>query len=62
MNNFEKGFGYTMTFSQYVHGVHDEKMEAIYQKSIRNDSFWEDTEDTFIKKGGSHYVRKYKQN
>ena len=28
-----------MTFSQCVHGVYDEKMEAVYQKYSQNDSF-----------------------
>ena len=40
-------FCYTMTFLQCVHGVYDEKMEAVYRKSGRKGSFGEDTESTY---------------
>ena len=40
-------FCYAMTFLQCVHGVYDEKMEAVYRKSSRKGSFEEDTESTF---------------
>ena len=43
-----------MTFSQCVHGVYDEKMEAVYRKYSQNYSFKEDSESTYIKAGGSH--------
>ena len=46
-------FCYTMTFLQCVHGVYDEKMEAVYRKSDRKGSFGEDTESTLVEKGGS---------
>ena len=41
-------FCYTMTFLQCVHGVYDEKMEAVYQKFSRKGSFGEDTESTLF--------------
>ena len=37
-----------MTFSQCVHGVYDEKMEAVYRKYSQNYSFKEDSESTLI--------------
>ena len=37
-----------MTFLQCVHGVYDEKMEAVYQKFSRKGSFVEDTESTLF--------------
>ncbi len=37
-----------MTFLQCVHGVYDEKMEAVYRKSSRKGSFGEDTESTLL--------------
>ena len=40
-----------MTFSQYVHGVYDEKMEAVYRKYSQNYSFKEDSESTLYQKG-----------
>ena len=46
-------FCYTMTFSQCVHGVYDEKMEAVYRKSSRKGSFGENIESTLVEKGGS---------
>ena len=41
-----------MTFSQCVHGMYDEKMEAVYRKYSQNASFGEDSESTFIYIGG----------
>ena len=46
MKNSEIDFLYTMTFSQCVHGVYDEKMEAVYRKYSQNYSFKEDSEST----------------
>ena len=40
-----------MTFSQCVHGVYDEKMEAVYRKYSQNYSFKEDSESTYTIKG-----------
>ena len=40
-------FCYTMTFLQCVHGVYDEKMEAVDWKSSQNDSFSKDSESTY---------------
>ena len=37
-----------MTFSQFVHGVYDEKMEAVYRKYSQNYSFKEDSESTYM--------------
>ena len=48
MKHSEIDFRYTMTFSQCVHGMYDEKMEAVYQKCSQNASFEEDSESTFI--------------
>ena len=50
MNHSEIDFRYTMTFSQCVHGVYDEKMEAVYRKYSQNYSFKEDSESTFVVK------------
>ena len=47
MNHSEIDFRYTMTFSQSVHGMYDEKMEAVYRKYSQNASFGEDSESTF---------------
>ena len=46
MKHSEIDFRYTMTFSQCVHGMYDEKMEAVYRKYSQNDSFEEDSEST----------------
>ena len=48
-------FCYTMTFLQCVHGVYDEKMEAVYQKFSRKGSFGEDTESTLLRTLGIFY-------
>lgn len=48
----EISFRYTMTFSQCVHGMYDEKMEAVYRKCSQNASFEEDSESTYISRGG----------
>ena len=50
MNHSEIDFRYTMTFSQCVHGMYDEKMEAVYRKYSQNASFEEDSESTFVVK------------
>ena len=47
MKHSEIDFRYTMTFSQCVHGMYDEKMEAVYRKCSQNASFEEDSESTF---------------
>ena len=39
MKHSEIDFRYTMTFSQCVHGMYDEKMEAVYRKYSQNASF-----------------------
>ena len=48
MKHSEIDFRYTMTFSQCVHGMYDEKMEAVYRKCSQNASFEEDSESTYI--------------
>ena len=48
MNHSEIDFRYTMTFSQCVHGMYDEKMEAVYRKYSQNASFEEDSESTLL--------------
>ena len=48
MKHSEIDLRYTMTFSQCVHGMYDEKMEAVYRKCSQNASFEEDSESTFI--------------
>ena len=40
----EIDFWYTMIFLQCVHGVYDEKMEAVYQKYNQKNLFEEDFE------------------
>ena len=52
MNHSEIDFRYTMTFSQCVHGMYDEKMEAVYRKYSQNASFEENSESTFYVMGG----------
>ena len=44
---------YNDIFAVRVHGVYDEKREAVYRKSGRKGSFGEDTESTLVEKGGS---------
>ena len=44
--NSEIDFHSRMTFSQCVHGVYDEKMEAVDWKSSQNDPFSKDSEST----------------
>ena len=39
-----------MTFSQCVHGVYDEKMEAVYRKYSQNELIYVDSESTSYKK------------
>ena len=51
MKHSEIDFRYTMTFSQCVHGMYDEKMEAVYRKYSQNASFEEDSESTLKNKG-----------
>ena len=46
MNHSEIDFRYTMTFSQCVHGMYDEKI--VYRKYSQNASFEEDSESTSI--------------
>ena len=52
MNHSEIDFRYTMTFSQCVHGMYDEKMEAVYRKYSQNASFEENFKSTFYVMGG----------
>ncbi len=52
MKHSEMDFRYTMTFSQCVHGMYDEKMEAVYRKCSQNASFEEDSESTLLHEGG----------
>ena len=52
MKHSEMDFRYTMTFSQCVHGMYDEKMEAVYRKCSQNASFEEDSESTSYINGG----------
>ena len=45
---FRDGFLlYNDIFAVRVHGVYDEKMEAVYRKSGRKGSFGENTESTY---------------
>ena len=51
MKHSEIDFRYTMTFSQCVHGMYDEKMEAVYRKYSQDASFEEDSDSTvYIKR------------
>jgi|GEM_PF-112356 len=52
MKHSEIDLRYTMTFSQCVHGMYDEKMEAVYRKCSQNALFEEDSESTYYKYGG----------
>ena len=63
MKHSEIDFRYTMTFSQCVHGMYDEKMEAVYRKCSQNASFEEDSESTYYYHGGIYAgKRHYQQN
>ena len=53
--NFRDGFLIYNDILQCVHGVYDEKMEAVYRKSSRKGSFGEDTESTLLRTLGIFY-------